>query len=141
MAGMMDIRDRVSLMLGLREPTLAERLQRVDWNAYVPKQTLRDLQSVDWRDYAPQQYRRTETNNTALYIAAGLVVGVGLAYAMRERLAPAVTVVKERAEGLLEQATEVAEKLESHLPDRLRITRIEDDEAKAAAKQEVKTEK
>lgn len=100
---------------GMREPSTLERLQRVDWREYAP--TRRQTSA-----YQPYVDALDATN-----LIAGLVVGVGIGiaigYALKGNVAPTVSRVRERAR-------DAASKLEERLPESLRVTRMEETEAR-----------
>ena len=116
MPGYYDVAARIAESLGLREPTAWERVQRFDWRDYAPSRP-----TYDYRQ-AYRQAASYDTSSLILGLAVGLGVGVGLGYALKGNVAPAAKRVRERT-------YETFEGIQNRLPERLRVTRLEEEPA------------
>lgn len=115
MPGYSNMLDRFTLALGLREPTAWERVQRFDWHDYAPSRP--SMPSMDYR--LVQTY---DTSSLIIGLAVGVGVGIGLGYALKGNVAPTAKRVRERT-------TEALEGIQNRLPERLRVTRMEEEPA------------
>lgn len=115
MPGYYDMATRVAETLGLREPTYRERLQRFDLRDYAPSRASYDRRAA--MTYDP----------TALImgLAVGVGIGIGIGYALKGNVAPTARRVRERTQ-------EAIGGIQSRLPERLRVTRMEEEPLPAA---------
>lgn len=109
MPGYYDVASRVAETLGLREPSYMERLQRFDWRDFAPPRSSYDVRPAVSYD----------TTSLILGLAVGVGIGIGIGYAVKGNLAPAARRVRERT-------NEALGDLQNRLPQRLRVTRMEE---------------
>ena len=121
MPGYYDVALRAAEALGLREPTYMERLQRMNWRDYAPDRSTFDA-------YRPSV--SYDTTSLILGLAVGVGIGVAIGYAAKGNVAPAAKRVRERT-------YEAMEGIQNRLPERLRVTRMEEStEGQGASKRE-----
>ncbi len=112
MPGYYDAAARIAETLGLREPTYAERIQRFDWRSVAPSRASYDYRSA----------LNYDTTSLILGLAVGVGVGIGIGYAVKGNLAPTARRVRERTYDAIGG-------LQERLPQRLRVTRMEEEPA------------
>ena len=110
MPGYYDVATRLAETLGLREPTTWERMHRFDIRDYAPSRP-----SLDYR-----MTERYDTTSLIVGLAVGVGVGIGIGYALKGNVAPTAKRVRERT-------YEAMEGIQNRLPERLRVTRMEEE--------------
>lgn len=111
MPGYYDVALRAAEALGLREPTYMERLQRINFRDYAPSRATLEA-------YRPST-STFDTTSLILGLAVGMGVGVAIGYAAKGNVAPTARRVRERT-------YEAMEGIQQRLPERLRVTRMEE---------------
>lgn len=113
MPGYYDVALRAAEALGLREPTYMERLGRINFRDYAPSRASLEA-------YRPAT--SFDPTSLILGLAVGVGVGVAIGYAAKGNMAPAARRVRDRT-------YEAMEGIQQRLPERLRVTRMEEAQA------------
>lgn len=108
----------VATWLGLQPKSRWERLREMDWHQVVPSRQ-------DIRGLVPQRQRSLDIDATSLVVGlvVGVSIGVGVGYALSR---PTL----KRARQQVREAINRAEENLGELPNRLNITRMEEQKTK-----------